>query len=215
MILLIFFTTLNDFIWYGESDSAKKDTTTIYQTGIPLWDSLPIEENTPEVIKNLLTNPTHENAEKFLTWQASMMERAYRVSELLKETAINLGLEPKTSNIRYAEKKMKEQKLNKLKDHSFLVVVLSNNLPSQFLAKDLPIYYNKGFFIYAFVKDTIYHFPFPTRPYRGELKALTKRYPSMFLFDTNKRKFHVVAKAYRTPYSVMKRLTEIAAKEEK
>jgi len=218
--------SLDGWIWYKEktdtlSDTLKneeRDTARYVFEGleIPKPESLPIEEDAPPVVKRLLRNPTPENAEEFVRWQAALMERATLASILVKKAAVGLGVVGTREKVRGYKEKQREKKLENIKKEIILVALLGNDIESKYLVRELERFYTNGFFVYAFAKDTLYNSFFPVRKYKGQLNFLGERAeaPLVLYFEPETKKYQILTRRFDTFNRIRDNLIDFVIKEE-
>ena len=204
IIMLITFPH-KGWIWYKEDtskiDTVKRDvlvqaTGSMPDTVLTVYDSLPIEPDTPEPIKRLILKPTLDNAERYLTWYLKLSERATKLAYAIKAAAIKLGLESAENLVTSQEarrtKYAKEDSvILKVRNRGFLLLYLSNDAMSHLLMGKTKEFADKyKFLVFAITKGNV-TVPPPVikKKDEGELKTLGIKYPPALLLvypDDNK-----------------------------
>lgn len=226
ILCLLNVNSLNSWIWYDEktdtlSDTLAKeerDTARYVFEGleIPKPESLPVEEDAPPVVKRLLKNPTPENAEEFVRWQAALMERATLASILVKRAAVGLGVVGTREKVRRHKEEQREKELDKIKKEIMLVALLDSGIESKYLVREIERFYFNGFFVYAFTKDTIYNSVFPVKRYKGQLNFLGEKAeaPLVLYFEPETKKYQILTRRFDTFNRIRDRIIDFVIKEE-
>jgi len=205
IIIMLITLPHKGWIWYKEDtskiDTVKRDvlvqaTGSMPDTVLAVYDSLPIEPDTPEPIKRLILNPTLDNAERYLTWYLKLSERATKVAYAIKAAAIKLGLESAENLVTSQEARktkyaMEDSIILKVRTKGFLLLYLSNDAMSHLLMEKTKEFADKyKFLVFAITKGNVtVPPPLIKKKDEGELKSLGIKYPPALLLiypDDNK-----------------------------
>lgn len=185
---------------------------------------LPIEPNTPEPIRNLLLNPTVENAEKVIAWLLKIRERNIKVANAMEIALMKYGLDApymlQTDYYLIARARDYTDSLSReVSGRGLLVFYLGRNYMSDLMMAQVRKLANLGFHILIVSKEDISDM-IPQDPNIGytimqdiaDLDAIGIKYPPAVIFYyPERRSVYLIARKPLTFDEIMKRIVQVEA----